>query len=1177
KQVTMMMMDLPALLDREPPVILPMLVGETSQQVVFVQVNPGETFAIRTQDGSLQCIQGPAEVPMMSVNGSVPPIYVPPGYISQVLEDGTGFRRVVITPQSECYPRYSHSISPIHSLHPYLGHSNFLQTWNKFYLPTGDTPPHHYYHYCPFPMYREDPIPVYGMSGWIGREDRCAKPQAKVKERPLDRQNRLNNPLSSMSKIHRSGMVTPMAISMGQDKSHNASDGRNGVLGVSKAEWWERSSPRASELNTQVIPECKARRLQLYLFSLKVLNIQARSAQLTWMPPVTLSGVDGSSSSSCSYEVVLSDKGWDGKYRVVYSGEELECVLKDLRPATDYHVRINALCGNVRGSSSEPVVFTTLASSPECPLPPRLSHRTKSSLTLQWKLPVDNGSKVTHYLLEWDEGKTSSVFKECYFGAQRHCKLTHLSSAMGYKFRLAARNDIGTSGFSPEMVFFTSGPLPPLPKMPRLVQAGTAWVSLEWSRPKGYRPEEVLTYTLEAREENKAGEFQPKYAGECLMCTVEGLKRNTQYSFRISASSRERRSGPSSTLVCTTTLDIPGVPTKPCLKGEVLPHSFCVTWDPPQDDGGTEVMTYLLEISEGNYEGGPWEVTYCGTASEHTCDGLKPDMVYRLRLCSISTGGRSQFTECLLVRTLGMAPGPCTPPRILGKVKQKEVHLLWDCPSSEATEYSLEISAMGSEPSEVYRGPALEHTVSSLLPGAKYTFRVRGANQTGFGPYSEPTEVKMAHGPPGQCKTPLLTLASPSSLLVSWESPESSDVSVSEYHLEWSRNDDPLQLVYSGTDTQREICDLTPGTRYRCRVQAVSEMGVSPFSELASCCTPAASPDVVPNLTTLEQDPAGSPSFSPSTCLALKWEEPCANGAPIMSYTVALGDQLINVGCITGHVIEGLQPNYEYSVRVQAVNEFGAGLFCVPLHVRTRPLPPSPPLLECAAVGPQSLRLKWSPTARETAYVLQMEDQKRFVTMYRGPSHTYKVQRLMEWSSYAFRIQAVSSAGEGPFSDTYTFNTAKSLPPALKAPRVTQLNGSTCRITWDGIPPMRGDPISFILQVLVGRESEYKQVFKGEETAFLMEGLVRNAEHRFRVAACRRCSDTDQELCGPFSPPCLFSAPLLNPTADALLRGKGDQSYSGICTDEQFAALIVVVLTAISIVTAFVLHFLVME
>lgn len=35
-----------------------------------------------TSDSSLL---GPAEVPMMSPNGSIPPIHVPPGYISQVI------------------------------------------------------------------------------------------------------------------------------------------------------------------------------------------------------------------------------------------------------------------------------------------------------------------------------------------------------------------------------------------------------------------------------------------------------------------------------------------------------------------------------------------------------------------------------------------------------------------------------------------------------------------------------------------------------------------------------------------------------------------------------------------------------------------------------------------------------------------------------------------------------------------------------------------------------------------------------------------------------------------------------------------------------------------------------------------------------------------------------------
>lgn len=46
----------------------------------------------------------------------------------------------------------------------------------------------------------------------------------------------------------------------------------------------------------------------------------------------------------------------------------------------------------------------------------------------------------------------------------------------------------------------------------------------------------------------------------------------------------------------------------------------------------------------------------------------------------------------------------------------------------------------------------------------------------------------------------------------------------------------------------------------------------------------------------------------------------------------------------------------------------------------------------------------------------------------------------------------------------------------ISAPRVTQMEGNSCEILWETVPPMKGDPVNYILQVLVGRESEYKQV-----------------------------------------------------------------------------------------------------
>lgn len=79
---------------------------------------------------------------------------------SQVLEDNTGVRRVVVTPQShECYPpSYSPAISPTHHLPPYMAHPHFIpNSHTAFYPPVspGDMPPHQYYqHHLP-PMYGE--------------------------------------------------------------------------------------------------------------------------------------------------------------------------------------------------------------------------------------------------------------------------------------------------------------------------------------------------------------------------------------------------------------------------------------------------------------------------------------------------------------------------------------------------------------------------------------------------------------------------------------------------------------------------------------------------------------------------------------------------------------------------------------------------------------------------------------------------------------------------------------------------------------------------------------------------------------------------------------------------------------------------------------------------------------
>uniref|UniRef100_A0A672KU60 Fibronectin type III domain containing 3B n=1 Tax=Sinocyclocheilus grahami TaxID=75366 RepID=A0A672KU60_SINGR len=1141
---TMMMMDqmldLPPPLSNEVPMMHHMINGDAPQQVILVQVNPGETFTIRTEDGALQCIQGPAEVPMMSPNGSIPPIHVPPGYVSQVLEDNTGMRRVVVTPHSECYPpNYSPALSPSHHIHPpYLTHPHFIPASHTSYYPPvspGDVPPHQFYQHRLPPIFPEEIIPLYNISTFMGHEEYCKPPPKKLKQ-PVERTSlsQVTSPLSNSYKNTTACTTT----ANGYGKSHSSPGGGGGSPGNKRPDRRARGSPKHSDTEFNLKQLCFVIKLEsVCILGPQVSNVQSRSALVSW----TSVSVLGSSGRvpSCGYELQLKDKGRDGKYKVGYSGEELQYTLTDLRPATDYHVRVSTVCNSVKGPSSDARAFTTHSAPPDTPLPPRLSHRTKSSLTLQWK--------------------KNSIFREYYVGHQRHCKVMRLCPAVGYTFRVAALNDIGTSGFSTEVVLYTTGSLPQTSLPPRLVQAGSSWVTLEWTRPNSCSTEEVVTYTLEMQDETKGLDFQAVYSGLELNRKVESLRRNTQYKFRVS----EWHSAPSSLLVCKTTPDRPGPPVNPAVN-TVTYHSFCVTWEPPQDDGGSGDLTYVLEISEGNSEGRQWATLYRGPERKHLCEDRKPATSYSLRLSCVNVGVN------LLI------------PKLIHVIKSQYGPLCGE--ESENVEFSLEMCAMeeGSEPTEVYCGCKAECTVGNLLPGTTYRFQVRAANSAGYGPYSESVEISTAAGPPGQCRPPVINVTSHTYADVTWENKESSGIDISEYRLDWGRDLDSLELVYSGMETYFQISNLEASTDYCCRLQAVNQAGAGPYSDLVTCRTPAAAPDVVSGFRLVDHplNPTESEPFSHSTCLALTWDKPRCNGAEMTSYSISMGDSIITAGNVTCHIIRDLLPDSEYSLQIRAENEMGPGPFSQTLTVRTRPLPPSPPRLECAAVGPQSLKLRWGFSSRsqftdDTTYVLQMEDRnQRFVVVYRGPSHTFKLQRLSESSRYRFRIQAVSEAGEGPFSETYTFCTTKSLPQTLKAPRVVQLEGNACEVTWESIPPMRGDRISYVLQVLGGRGSDYKQVYKGDETSFQLSGLQWNTDYRVRVFACRRCADTLQELCGSFGPSAHFNLR----RSDATLAVEADVTrvpMGNTLTDEQFVGLMVFGVASLSVLMAFLLQLLI--
>ncbi|XP_029785523.1 fibronectin type III domain containing protein 3C1-like [Suricata suricatta] len=856
-----------------------------------------------------------------------------------------------------------------------------------------------------------------------------------------------------------------------------------------------------------------------------VSDIQTRSAVISWK-------LHGSkkcdhTKSPVTFELAISNSGKNGNYKnlgrlsslyqfTAYDFCSQACYLPaewlflqaSEHPLQNPAFVITTIRGSAHKTVSEVVSFTTPGCKPDPPPAPKLINRSKSSLNLQWKGSNDNGSKINGFLLEWDEGKGED-FKSCYMGTMKQYKILKLNASTKYSFRLAAKNNFGLSDFSEIAVFHTSGTMPPTPLPPKLKEAGICTLSLEWCAPSNTTPNDSLTYVLEMEEAGSELGFKPKYNGEDLSCTVRNLQRSTTYKFRIFAYTLEGRSNPSGEVKYTTCPDKPGSPKKPYIKGKIYAHKVKIGWEPPQDNGGTYISSYSLEVSE-NSDVNSWNIIYNGTTKEFLYDHLKPGTTYKLRVFCTSPIGQSQPSDILTIETPTLSPASCHPPPLNGEAITRDTNIKCENPPTNGN-------------SEAFANVTKEEGNQNdkrRHPGSK----VRCTS----GAHSKKCETAPVPSPPSQCGTPVVTCKGPTCVVVSWEIPVCNGAEITDYRLEWGQAEESMHLIYTGSCLSYELKGLIPATTYFCRVQAVNVAGVGLFGGTGRVTTPATVPAVVPMLYEVENK---VPAKLASSCIAIKWEEPDCRGSPITGYNIEYGDRkILTVQRVTECLLKNLQPDTTYKIRIQAINHYGLSPFSQLIRTKTKPLPLDPPHLDCVVYGHQSLKLKWGNSSSKgllsnlISYNLLIEDRSgRFSIIYHGPCQTHKVNRLSEYTQYKFKIQTCSEADEGPLSGIYTFTTAKTPPATLKAPKLQHVNSNTCEVKWESLEPIKGDPIVYNLQLITDKGTDL--IYKGPNTSFSFSKFVTNSHYRFKVCAGRQYQTSAgiQELWGPYSPSTLFS------------------------------------------------------
>ncbi|XP_067948036.1 fibronectin type-III domain-containing protein 3a-like isoform X2 [Watersipora subatra] len=820
----------------------------------------------------------------------------------------------------------------------------------------------------------------------------------------------------------------------------------------------------------------------------------------------------------------------DSQYTTVYEGDATTITVKDLKPATEYYVRLCAIIGDSTGNYTDPVRFETPPAPPEAPLPPKLGSKARTFVNLKWNAVTDNGSKVLNYIVEYYEGQPpAKEYTECYRGLKKEFKVTKLQPSQRYTFRLAAVNSFGQSEYSKELTVFTNGTAPSQPEPPLLSESSLTTLLLTWIK----RPVDK-EFVLQKEEEDTGHGFLAAYSGPEVSYKVDCLRKSTAYKFRLQAVNDDGKSNWSQVVKYKTRADVPAAPTQLSAKGKILGNSFRLFWEAPREDGGSEVQSFLAQLDEGK----GYQSVYDGLSCECSCSNLLPGHKYKARVAARNSIGLSRWSETTQVTTKAILPGPCVKPHLLGKAKAHTLVLKWASPEhtggSSIRHYVVQLVMMDNTTREVYRGHATECTVAGLSPGRIYLLQVRAANEVGEGDWSEPLEVISGAGSPEPPMAPVCHPKSAHSILISWKTPCNNGAEISEYRLECMQpHVQDYTCVFTGRVLDHEVKSLLPNTEYKFRVQAINSSGASPYSESSSAITLPSSPAAVHHIRIT----------TAATSIAVSWDEPNNNGSEILHYNVDYGkNQTLTVTDVMERacVITGLESDTVYRIRVQAVNAVGAGVFSSQVKTTTLTLPPAPPHLECTGSTWNSIKLKWTEVDKCDQYtVLMYRNQSASPTLvYQGALQQYRVARLHEHTDYQFTISAENSAGEGPESEPLTVRTCRAPPHSLKAPGVEKVAEKECEVSWQAAKPFAGDSIEYRLQLSQqGGSGDYKQVVQTRLTQHQLTGLTPGATYTVRVCAVRICSDDSDAIIGAYSPGTSFrmqkATPIVTPVRSA--------------------------------------------
>ncbi|MXW34697.1 MAG: hypothetical protein F4Z60_03605, partial [Chloroflexi bacterium] len=671
-----------------------------------------------------------------------------------------------------------------------------------------------------------------------------------------------------------------------------------------------------------------------------------------------------------------------------------------LTNGTEYTFEVRAV--NANGEGAVASVKATPLGAPSAPQNLAASPGD-GQVTLTWSPPADDGgSDITGYEYQLDQGDWEDAGAAT---ARSVVVSSGLENGTSYTFSLRAVNDAG--GGAAATVDATPQAAITAPTAPRnlAAEAGDEQVTLTWSPPSNDGGSDITGYEYRVDQ----GSWQDAGAADARSVVVSDLDNLTSYTFSLRALNGGTEAGAAATVEATPRAEATAPSAPRNLAAEPGDTVVRITWDPPADDGGSDLTGYQIRgglrtswLTVSASETGPANFSSLENGREYTFEVRAGNASGEGPIASVKATPRGAPSA---PRNLAASPG------------DTEVTLTWEPPGDDGgsaiTGYELQVDQGAWKKAETADG--LSVVVMDLKNEQSYTFSVRAVN--GIDPGAAATVQATPRATITAPSAPRNLAASPGNgeVTLTWDPPANdggSDVLGYEYRVDQGDWKD------AGAADARSVAvsDLDNLTSYAFSLRAENAAG--PGAAATVQATPRAeitAPSVPRNL-------AAEPG---DTVVRISWDPPADDGGSALTGYQMRGGLQTSWASIpateTGPAnFPNLENGREYTFEVRAMNDIGEGpiasVKATPRAAMGTRMPSAPRNLR---VSPRdtTANLTWDPPADDggsavTGYEYRV-DRERWKDAGAARTRSVVVTGLENERSYRFAVRAVNGTGPG--------------------------------------------------------------------------------------------------------------------------------------------------------------------